>query len=266
MLTAMSKPIILAVFNNKGGTGKTTITFNLAAGLNQRGYSVLMADLDPQHNLTMAVGLPPKSKHVGDLLTGDAQWEEVIETTKTDDHRFSFLPASLKLQRSDAILSNDADFFAFRNLIEEEVEKVPETFYDFVVIDCPPTLGILTQNALCAAHFYLVPLQGENFAFQGLAQIIKQATRIKKDFNRSLELAGVLKNRFGERTKFGSEIKKALIDSKLPVFKATIRQSIGLMESAAEHKSIFDYDPGSNGAEDFNRLVDELLPILLTAK
>ena len=262
----MSKPIILAVFNNKGGTGKTTITFNLAAGINRRGHSVLMVDLDPQHNLTMAVGLPSKSKHVGDLLTGDAQWEDVIEMTKTNGHPFGFLPASLDLQRSDAILSNDAEFFALRNLIEEEVEKAPDTFYDFVVIDCPPNLGILTRNALCAAHYYIVTLQGENFAFQGLAQIIKQATRIKKDFNRSLELAGILKNRFGERTKFGSEIKKALVDSKLPVFNAAIRQSIGLMESAADHKSIFDYDPGSNGAEDFNQLVDELLAVFTTAK
>ncbi|NEU70824.1 ParA family protein [Spirosoma agri] len=261
----MSKPIVIAIFNNKGGTGKTTITFNLAAGLANRGYSVLMADLDPQANLTLAVGIPAQHRHVGQLLTGDATWEEVVEVSQKKDSQFSVLPSSLDLIRSEAILSTDAEFFALRNLLEEEYEKDPNKFYDFVLIDCPPSLGIMTRNALCAAHYYIVPLQGENFAFHGLAQIIKQAGRIKKDFNQSLELAGILKNRFGERTKYGAEIQKALEESKLPVFNTSIRQSISLMESAADHKSIFEYDSTSNGAKDFEQLIDELLP-RVTAK
>ena len=255
----MSKPIILAVFNNKGGTGKTTITFNLAAGIHRRGHSVLMVDLDQQFNLTMAVGLPAKAKHVGQLLTGDAEWDEVVLVTETNGLRFGFLPSSPDLQRSDAILSTDAELFALRNLLEDQYEEQPDQFYEFIIIDCPPSLGIMTRNALCASQFYIVPLQGENFAFQGLGQIIKQATRIKKDFNPSLELLGILKNQFGDRTKFGTEIQKALTESKLPVFNASIRQNISLMESAADHKSIFDYDPTSNGADDFNQVVDELL-------
>jgi len=261
----MSKPIILAIFNNKGGTGKTTIAFNTAAGLQRLGKSVLMVDLDPQANLTMAVGLPLKQKHIGHLLTGDGQWEEVIlEGNKSEGNRFGFFPSSLNLLRSEAILSSDAEIYALRDKLEAQYEKMSDNFYDFIVIDCPPSLGILTRNALSAAQYYIVPLQGENFAFRGLDQIIKEAARIKKDFNPSLTLAGILKNRFAERTVFGADIQQALIESGLPVFSSVIRQNISLMESAAENKSIFDYDPGSNGAADFLQFIDELLLIVTT--
>jgi chromosome partitioning protein len=254
----VKQPIIIAVVNNKGGTGKTTIVFNTAAGLNALGLNVLMVDLDAQANLTMATGLQAV-RHVGNLITGDADWDEVLLRGNTPGgKRLDIMPAAPSLLTSEVVISADPLLInELRSTLRERIE------YDVILIDCPPSLGSLTKNALVSAHYYIVPMQGENFAYRGLEELTKAVKRVQRNFNVELELAGILRNRFAMNTIFGAQIQQALEDSKLSVFKTRIRQNIGLMESANVNQTIYQYAPNSSGAEDFKAFTNELLTLIL---
>ncbi len=241
---------VISVTNNKGGTGKTTTALNLGAALSKRGYKVLLIDLDSQCNLTQAAGVDADQNHIGKLLTSECTFEEVVK------HAISFdvLPSSNGLLSYEYIINNEA---GGEYLLREKLEG---TGYDFVIIDTPPSLGTLTINALVASDLYIVPMQGENFAYVGLDKILQVASKIKKRMNTKLELGGVLLLKFDSRTKFGQVVFERLSnDESMRIFSTFIRQDIALMEATAFGQDIFAYSPDSRGANDFDNLCNEIL-------
>lgn len=258
----MPKPVIVAVFNHKGGSGKTTIAFNTAAAFHQRGKRVLMVDLDSQANLTLAVvGMQPRL-HVGLLLTNSDEsfheWEDVLIQGVGQKQGLDLLPGKASMIGNEATLGMSHSIFELRDLLEDKN-------YDVVILDCPPSLGPLTRNALNAAHYYVVPLPAENFAWQGLDKLVKEAARIGRETNPDLKMAGVLKNKYASKTLFAKQMDQSLKDSQLPVFSTTIRTTIALMESPSQQQSIFEYaQKNSNGFTDMNNFVDELEAILFS--
>ena len=253
------KPVVIAVFNHKGGSGKTTITFNTAAAFHRRGKRVLMVDLDSQANLTQAVGLQPRL-HVGLLLTNSEEswfeWDEIVACGQDKQAGLDLLPGKSTLVATEQILGVSGSTYQLRELLENKP-------YDVVIVDCPPMMGNLTRCALDAADYYVVPLPAENFAWQGLDRLIKAAAKITTYSNPDLKLAGIIRNKYEMRTLFAKQMNVALKDSNLPVFKTIIRQNIALMESPAQQQSIFEYARPSNQAVvDMTNFVDELETIV----
>ncbi|GAB3163038.1 ParA family protein [Telluribacter humicola] len=243
---------VISITNNKGGTGKTTTSYNLGAALANRNHKVLLIDLDAQCNLTIATGTSTTGRHIGELLLGEASFDDVV--VKKD--LFDLLPAHRMLLSFEYRINTEPDsgFFLAENLEGKE--------YDFVIIDCPPSLGSLTVNALVASDFFVVPMQGENFAYVGLDEILQLTTKIKRRMNPRIKLAGILFNRFDMRTKFGQMVLQKLTQNPMVrVFETSIRQDVSLMESTAFAQSIFEYAPDSRGASDFGKLCDELLEL-----
>ena len=244
------KNIVIAITNNKGGTGKTTVTLNLAAGLAAKNNRVLIIDIDPQANTSMGMGQGETQSHIGALLLGMKTWDEVL--TQNPAKTLDFVPASGQLQYSEGYINGHPN----RNfLLRDALEEVD---YDYVLIDCPNGLGSLTINALTAAQYYIVPMQGENFPYQGLDNLLGEVNKLKRNVNPGLQLLGVVFNRY-ERTTFGREVLEALQREHIPVFDTVVRKDKKLMLSPAGHQSIFEYAPNTNGATDFAQLTDELL-------
>ncbi|GAB3900612.1 ParA family protein [Spirosoma agri] len=253
------KPIVLAFANNKGGTGKTTVALNVAAGLARIGKDVLMIDLDSQANLSIWAGFRNVKKHVGHLLMDDMEWQEVLLEGKIENEygsvRLDLLPSARTMLRAEAVINANAILmFALRNALNEHGHS-----YDYIIVDCPPSLGALTVNALVAADYYIVPMQGENFAYIGLDEMLIAVSKLRRDAGAQVQLLGVLKNKFSQHTVFGREISEALEKKNINVFKTQIRQNTSLMECTALSQSIFDYKPKSNGAIDFSALVEEII-------
>ncbi|WP_247235635.1 ParA family protein [Telluribacter sp. SYSU D00476] len=243
---------VISITNNKGGTGKTTTSYNLGAALANRNHKVLLIDLDAQCNLTIAAGVPTTGRHIGELLLGEAGFDEVV--VKKDG--FDLLPAHRMLLSYEYRINTEPDsgFFLSENLEGKD--------YDFVIIDCPPSLGSLTVNALVASDYFVVPMQGENFAYVGLDEILQLTAKIRRRMNPRIKLAGILFNRFDMRTKFGQMVLQKLMQNPMVrVFETSIRQDVSLMESTAFAQSIFAYAPDSRGASDFSKLCDELLEL-----
>ncbi len=241
---------IFSITNNKGGTGKTTTTLNLGAAFAKRGYKVLLIDLDSQCNLSIATNADTSGNHIGKLLLGECSFEQAVNHAGLID----VLPSSDNLLSYEYSINNEA---GGEYLLKEVLESKK---YDYILIDTPPSLGSLTINALVASNFYIVPMQGENFAYVGLDRILQIAGKVKKRMNSNLELAGVLLLKFDVRTKFGQVVYEKLSnDSKINLFKTFIRQDISLMEATAFQQNIFEYAPDSRGASDFSNLANEIL-------
>ncbi len=248
----MSYPITLAVTNNKGGTGKTTTSLNLGAALARRGFKVLLIDLDSQCNLGLAAGCRQAPHHIGQLLLGEATWEQTLVKGETVD----LLPSSRTLLSYEHQLNMEPDS---GYLLREQLEG---RSYDYVVIDCPPSLGALTFGALGAANWFVVPMQGENFAYVGLDEILQCVAKVRRRLNPDIQLAGILMNKFDLRTKFGQTVYgKLTSNNTIRLFKHSIRQDVSLMECTAFGQSVFDYAPSSRGAQDFDGVCEEFLQL-----
>lgn len=247
----MSKhPITIAITNNKGGTGKTTTALNLGAALQQKGFRVLLIDLDAQGNLTLAAGCRQAHHHVGELLMDEVSWDETLIAGPG----IHLLPSSRMLLSYEHRLNAEPDS---GYLLREQLEGRP---YDYVVIDCPPSLGALTFGALSASNWFVVPMQGENFAYIGLDEILQCAAKVRRRINPNIRLAGVLMNKFDLRTKFGQSVYQKLSSNPaIRIFSTSIRQDIALMECTAFGQSIFEYAPTSRGAHDLTAFCDEFL-------
>ncbi len=248
----MPYPITVAVTNNKGGTGKTTTSLNLGASLARKGFKVLLIDLDAQCNLGLAAGCRQSPHHVGQLLLEEATWEETL----VRGERIDLLPSSRMLLSYEHQLNMEPDS---GYLLREQLEGRP---YDYVVIDCPPSLGALTFGALGAANWFVVPMQGENFAYVGLDEILQCVAKVRRRLNPGLQLAGVLMNKFDLRTKFGQTVYAKLTGNHtIRLFKQSIRQDVSLMECTAFGQSVFEYAPNSRGAQDFSDVCEEFLQL-----
>jgi len=244
---------IIAISNHKGGVGKTTSTVNIGAGLRMHGKRVLLIDLDPQANLTQSLGIVNTERTVYGVLKGKYKIAEAVYTAQTGQE---IVPSELDLSGAEVELSMEAG----REFILKEQLYTLRDRYDYLLIDCPPSLGLLTLNALTASDEIYLPLQAEFLAVQGLKKLTEIVEKVKMRLNPILKIGGVFITQFDIRRVLNRNvleiISKHFGDS---VFDTKIRDNIALAEAPTMGQDIFAYSPKSYGAEDYAALCEEIL-------
>ena len=244
---------IIAVVNQKGGVGKTTTTVNLTAALHDLGRRVLLCDFDPQANATSGMGVDKNaaSPNVYDLLISDAAPEKAVVSTKYGD----VLPSNKALAGAGIeMIGIDSREMLLKNTLDALSDR-----YDFILIDCPPSLELLTVNALCAAHTLLVPVQCEYFALEGLSDLLATVRLVKRKLNPSLNREGLLLTMFDSRTNLSLQVAEE-VKRHFPgqVYATVIPRNVRLSEAPSHGKPISAYDPYSRGAEAYRLLAEEM--------
>lgn len=247
--------VVTAVVNQKGGVGKTTTTFNLGVGLQRRGRRVLLVDLDPQAALSASAGLAVAhlTASVYQALLDEAV--DPLPIVQATVSGVDVLPATIDLAAAEVELVS----MTLRELVLRDVVAKLRPRYDHVLIDCPPSLGLLTINALAAADRVIIPLQCEYLATRGLALLLKTLERVQARLNRELRIEGILPTMFDGRTTHANEIL-AELRASFPgrVFETVIKSSVRVKESPAAGLSIFDYDPNHDVARAYAQLAQEV--------
>ena len=247
---------IISIANQKGGVGKTTTTINLSACLAQAGKKVLAIDFDPQANTTSGLGVNKYDLDfsVYDLLLGSKRADEVICATIVDN--LSLMPANVQLAGAEIELINIAD----REYILKRILVDMKYIYDYILIDCPPSLNILTVNALTASDTVLVPIQCEYFALEGLSQLMYTINLVRKKLNKRLELEGVVFTMYDSRTNLSSEVVEE-VKSHLQqsVYRSIIPRNVRLSEAPSHGVPITMYDTKSKGSEAYISLAQEVI-------
>jgi chromosome partitioning protein len=258
----------IAMINQKGGVGKTTTVANLAACLAARGLNVAAIDLDPQSHLTIHLGLEPGASSPGayEMLTEDAKFSAAAVAVQPN---LWLVPASIDLAGAEVELVSTV---GREQLLADRLAEGPLP-YDYVLIDCPPSLGLLTLNALAAADEVLIPLQPHFLALQGLGKLLETVSLVQRRINPRLRVAGVVLCMFDSNTRLAAEITEdvtgflgAESDNAAPwrgakLFRTRIRRNVKLAESPSFGQTIFTYAPGSHGASDYEELADEFLAL-----
>jgi chromosome partitioning protein len=245
----MSK--LIAISNHKGGVGKTTSAINIGAGLNKLGKTVLLIDLDPQANLSQSLGIIEQERNIYGALRGEYKLEP-IQILKGLD----LIPSTLDLSGAEVELSGEAG----REYILRELIEPLRSSYDYILIDSPPSLGLLTINAFTASDEILIPLQAQYLALQGLAKLIEVVDKIKKRLNKDLRIGGVIVTQYDSRKVLNRDVVDTIeAHFKEDVFKTKIRDNIALAEAPAQGLDIFRYNPKSYGAEDYLSLCKEII-------
>ena len=254
---------IIAIANQKGGVGKTTTTVNVSACIAALEHKVLLVDIDPQSNATSALGFDKDQEHTStyDILIGSSTPDTAIR-----DSSISFLkvmPSDINLVGAEIELVNVENR---ESLLKAALAQIRDNF-EYVFIDCPPSLGLLTVNALVAADSVLVPVQTEYFALEGLGQLLNTISRVKRNLNAELELEGVLLTMYDSRLKLSNQVVEEVrryFDQR--VFKTVIGRNVRLSEAQSFGKPIILYDAASLGAKHYMELARELLGHLSTKK
>jgi chromosome partitioning protein len=240
--------------NQKGGVGKTTSAIDMGAYLAEAGKSVLLVDFDSQANLTSGVGVESAKPGVYELISGTAPIDQVIRETAVPG--LSVIPASLDLSGAavELIEQEDRDFF-----LKKALEPAKHRF-DFILIDCPPSLGVLTLNGLAAADAVLIPMQCEYFAMEGLSLLLQTIKRIQKNLNPPLSIAGIFFTMYDQRTRLAQEVvKQVSAYFKDTVFATIIPRNVRLSEAPSHGMPISQYDPECSGAKAYKSLTHEVL-------
>ncbi len=250
----MSK--IYAMFNQKGGVGKTTTCANLCCAIAECGKTVLAVDFDAQSNLTSGLNINKQTlrANVYHVLMGDKGPKDVILATDTPN--LYILPASIDLAGAEVEMSNVPQ----REIVLRKVLKDIKDDYDYIFIDCPPSLGLLSINALSAASGVVIPIQCEYYALEGVSQLINTVNLVKKSLNPSLEVAGVIMTMYDVRTNLSSQIVQEVrnyFGSK--VFDVIIPRNVRLAEAPSYGMSILQYDRSSKGAQAYMQLAEEFI-------
>lgn len=244
---------IVAIINQKGGAGKTTTAHALGEGLKKKGFKVLLVDLDGQASLSDITKADSSKSRTLDLFAKRAEVKEIIQRTESGD----ILAGGEDLFKADITITETGKEYR----LKEELDKVKG--YDYVVIDTPPALGILTVNALVAATCVVIASQADRLNLSGIERIREAIETVRKYCNKRLSIRGILLTRFKERTRlnkdFATVMEKFAKELKSKVYKTTIRESIAISEAQAKRESIFEYDKESKVAKDYEGFVEEFL-------
>jgi chromosome partitioning protein len=246
--------IITAIVNQKGGTGKTTTAINLGSALAKLGKKVLLVDLDPQGNLSYSLGLSDEKNSMVDIFEGKKNLNQII----VKKENLYVAVGSTELADIDISLVNQENREYF---LKKCLSKLKDD-YDFILIDAPPSLSLLTINALAAADEVLIPLQLEVLTLQGLTQILNTIGSVRKKINPKLKTNGLVFVMYDSRRKLSQEIFEFIsANIKENIYKTLIRSNVKIAEAPSFGKSVVDYDPSSNGAEDYMKLAKEFVSV-----
>ena len=253
------RPRRLAISNQKGGVGKTTTTVNLAAGLARNGLKILVVDLDPQGNASTALGVEHREGTVSsyELLLGACTPEQVIQRSTANGNLFC-IPATIDLAAVEIeLVSKVRREYRLRDALSPEFIK--EAGFDYVFVDCPPSLGLLTTNALNAVEEVLIPIQCEYYALEGVNQLLKYITMVQHQLNPQLHISAILLTMFDGRTKLAEEVSADVRNTfGALVLRNRIPRSVKVSEAPGFGQTVLDYDPGSRGSMAYMDAAKEL--------
>lgn len=245
---------IIAFINQKGGTAKSTTALCVGQFLHLQSKKVLLVDMDAQQNLTYSMGIESKAKDIMCLLEGSIDASEIIQHAETGD----VIPASYNLSGADIFLTGAGKEYKLK-----EALKAVRDYYDYIIIDTPPALSILTINALAACDNVIIPAQADIYSLQGVVQLSKTIQTVKQYCNKDLTIKGIVLTRYNRRAVLSRDLADMLSQTAetlgTKLYKTTIRECIAIKEAQARKQSIFTYAPLSNASVDYNNLVNELI-------
>jgi len=242
---------VISISNHKGGVGKTTSAINIGAGLNKLGKKILLIDLDPQANLSQSLGVIEPEINIYGALRGEynLQPQEILKG-------LDLVGSTLDLSGAEVEMSGEAG----REYILKELIDPIKGSYDYIIIDSPPSLGLLTLNSFVASDKIYIPIQAQYLALQGVAKLVEIIEKIKKRLNKDLEIGGVFITQYDNRKVLNRDVVETIEDHfKSKVFKTKIRDNVALAEAPTQGVDIFRYNPKSNGAEDYLSLCKEII-------
>ena len=258
-LSRPTGPKIIAVANQKGGVGKTTTTINLAAALAEVGKRVLVVDLDPQGNASTGLGIEKEDREYTtyELLLEEIALDQVI--LRTTDANLHIIPATVDLSSADLeLISNEKRSFLLHDALRQT--QMDEYRFDYILIDCPPSLNLLTVNAMIAAHSVLVPLQSEFFALEGLSQLMLTIREVRQSGNKDLRIEGILLTMYDRRNNLSQQVENdARTNLGELVYKTVIPRNVRVSEAPSFAMPVLSYDTMSKGARAYRELAKEVM-------
>ena len=260
-ILAANRPKVISVTNQKGGVGKTTTTINLGAALAELGKRVLIIDLDPQGNASTGLGIEVEDRTLTtyDLLLGDVSLNDVIHPT--DQTGLSIVPSTVDLSSADMeLVSNEKRSFLLHDALRQPA--MTDFQFDYILIDCPPSLNLMTVNAMVASDSVLIPLQSEFFALEGLSQLMLTIREVRSSANTSLRIEGIVLTMYDARNNLSQQVEQDARDNLGElVFQTIIPRNVRVSEAPSFAMPVISYDSASKGASAYRALAKELLGI-----
>lgn len=249
------KTRIISFTNNKGGVGKTTSTINIGCGLARKGKRVLLIDLDGQASLCISLGINPNEHLENSIVQVLLKQKDIKECILKLKENVYIIPSNDLLYEAVKVINGKP---YKESILKKAIEPIKEVF-DYILIDCPPSLDVLTENALGSSTEAILPIQAEYLALQGTSQIVNKINEMKEG-NEDLELTGVFATLYDARTNLSKEVNEVLQNTfKDKAFKTIISKNVSLAEAPSHQEDIFSYEPNSTGAKDYEALVEEII-------